>query len=165
MADTRTTVATAHWRKRARTTPLSREQARRQGSITNLAFLLLGKEEAIAFLNTANARLGARPIAQATESDAGQALVKDELLRLVQCRTDSCDVSAMLRTVHSHCEENDHGQGPEKIEQGNPQAESGKGQDECLPAEPEAWVDQGPREHSQQLTSKLAAHRLQRSSS
>ena len=45
--------------------------AQRQGAITRLAFHLLGREGAIAFLNNDNAELGARPLDLATASAAG----------------------------------------------------------------------------------------------
>lgn len=61
---------------------MSREEARRQGAITHVAFQLLGKERAIAYLNTPHADDGAHPLAQATRSDAGHALVTSELQRI-----------------------------------------------------------------------------------
>ena len=42
----------AHWKRRPRAAPIPREEAARQGAITQLAFLTLGREDAIAFLNT-----------------------------------------------------------------------------------------------------------------
>lgn len=72
----------AHWRRRIKTTPLPRDQAARQGDITQQAFRVLGKDKAIAFLNTPNDRLGGRPIALATESAAGIAAVRSELQQL-----------------------------------------------------------------------------------
>jgi hypothetical protein len=62
--------------------PLPRDDAVRQGDITHLAFQILGRDEAIAFLNTDNALLGGRPIALATESAAGQLHVEAELRRM-----------------------------------------------------------------------------------
>lgn len=48
------------------------EDARRQGDISQLAFLLLGgRDAAIAFLNAENDELGGRPIALATASAEG----------------------------------------------------------------------------------------------
>jgi len=74
----------SHWRRRkSNATPIPRDQAARQGAITQLAFLLLGREWAIEFLNTDHAALGGRPLALATESAAGQALVEAEIGRLV----------------------------------------------------------------------------------
>ena len=58
------------------------EDARRQGEITQLAFLLLGREAAIAFLNTAHSGLGGRPLDLAIASDAGRNSVEAELGRL-----------------------------------------------------------------------------------
>jgi len=57
---------------RPKRTPLPREDARRQGDISQLAFLTMGgRDPAIAFLNTENAELGGRPLAVATASDTG----------------------------------------------------------------------------------------------
>lgn len=56
--------------------------AQRQGEITRLAFLLLGREKAIAFLNAEHAGLGARPLDLATASPAGHASVEAELGRM-----------------------------------------------------------------------------------
>ena len=58
------------------------DQAVRQGDIARFALETLGKERAIAFLNTDNPLLGARPLALATESAAGQLQVEAELVRL-----------------------------------------------------------------------------------
>ena len=60
--------------------------ARRQGEITQLAFLLLGREAAIEFLNTAHAGLGARPLDLAIASDEGRNSVEAELGRLAYVR-------------------------------------------------------------------------------
>jgi uncharacterized protein (DUF2384 family) len=57
--------------------------ARRQGEITQLAFLLLGREAAITFLNTDHAGLGGRPLDLAIASDEGRNTVEAELGRLV----------------------------------------------------------------------------------
>jgi len=69
------------WRKRS-LPQLPPEEARRQGEITQLAFLLLGREAAIAFLNTAHAGLGGRPLDLATASDQGRNRVEAEIGRL-----------------------------------------------------------------------------------
>lgn len=61
---------------------LAPDEVRRQGQITHLAFLLLGRERAIAFLNDDNSRLGGRPLALATASEAGCASIESELARL-----------------------------------------------------------------------------------
>ena len=57
---------------RKQRTPLPRDDARRQGDISQLAFLTMGgRDAAIAFLNTDNAELGGRPLALATASAEG----------------------------------------------------------------------------------------------
>jgi len=61
---------------------LSPDEARRQGQITQLALLLLGREDAIAFLNGDNSRLGGRPLDLAMASEDGCAGVEAELGRL-----------------------------------------------------------------------------------
>ena len=58
------------------------DDARRQGEITQLAFLLLGREAAIAFLNTAHAGLGGRPLDLAIASDEGRNSVEAEIGRM-----------------------------------------------------------------------------------
>ena len=72
----------AHWKRRPRTAPIPRAEAARQGAISQLAFLLLGRDAAIAFLNTAHEGLGGRPLALATASAAGRAEVEAELSRM-----------------------------------------------------------------------------------
>jgi len=62
------------------------DDARRQGEITQLAFLLLGREAAIAFLNTAHAGLGGRPLDLAIASDEGRNSVEAEIGRLAYVR-------------------------------------------------------------------------------
>lgn len=64
---------------------LAPASARRQGDITTLAFVLLGRDPAIAFLNGENAALGARPLDLAIASDTGCAEVEAELRRMT-CR-------------------------------------------------------------------------------
>jgi len=71
-----------YWRKRPRLNRMPDEQAARQGDITRLAFQILGKDEAIAFLNTDHPLLGGRPLALATESAPGQRRVEAELASL-----------------------------------------------------------------------------------
>ena len=61
---------------------LAPDLAKRQGEITQLAFLLLGREAAIAFLNTDHTGLGGRPLDLATASDAGRNSVEAEIGRL-----------------------------------------------------------------------------------
>ena len=58
------------------------EDAKRQGEITQLAFLLLGRETAIAFLNTEHAGLGGRPLDLAIASDEGRNSVEAEIGRM-----------------------------------------------------------------------------------
>jgi uncharacterized protein (DUF2384 family) len=71
-----------HFRK-SNAQRLPPEEARRQGEISQLAFLLLGREAAIAFLNTEHAGLGGRPLDLAIASDEGRNTVEAELGRLV----------------------------------------------------------------------------------
>jgi hypothetical protein len=53
-------------------TPLARDDAKRQGDISQLAFLTMGgRDPAVAFLNEENTALGGRPLAIATASAAG----------------------------------------------------------------------------------------------
>lgn len=53
-------------------TPLARDDARRQGDISQLAFFVMGgRDPAVAFLNTENVELGGRPLALATASAEG----------------------------------------------------------------------------------------------
>lgn len=57
---------------RKQRTPLPRDDAQRQGDISQLAFLTMGgRDPAVAFLNTENAELGGRPLAIATSSAEG----------------------------------------------------------------------------------------------
>lgn len=57
---------------RRQRTPLPRDDAQRQGDISQLAFLTMGgRDAAIAFLNSENAELGGRPLAVATASAEG----------------------------------------------------------------------------------------------
>ena len=57
---------------RQKRTPISRDDAQRQGDISQLAFLTMGgRDPAIAFLNTENPELGGRPLALATASAEG----------------------------------------------------------------------------------------------
>lgn len=72
----------SHWKRRPRGNPIPRENAARQGAITTLAFLVLGRETAIEFLNSTHPGLGGRPLDVATASDAGRASVEAEIGRL-----------------------------------------------------------------------------------
>jgi uncharacterized protein (DUF2384 family) len=59
---------------------LPKDEARRQGNIATMAFLLLGgRDSAMAFLNTDHETLGARPIDLAIASDAGYARVEQAI--------------------------------------------------------------------------------------
>jgi uncharacterized protein (DUF2384 family) len=73
----------AHWKRRSRAVAIPPDHAARQGAITQLAYLLLGRDAAMAFLNTEHAGLGGRPLALATASDVGRNAVEAELGRLV----------------------------------------------------------------------------------
>lgn len=68
--------------RRSNAPRLAPDHARRQGEITRLAFLVLGRETAIAFLNTAHTGLGGRPLDLATASDVGRNSVEAEIGRL-----------------------------------------------------------------------------------
>jgi len=60
--------------------PFARDDARRQGNISQLAFLTMGgRDPAIAFLNTPNADLGGRPLAVATASPEGYERVAETI--------------------------------------------------------------------------------------
>jgi hypothetical protein len=72
---------TMSWGKR-RKPHLAADHAKRQGEITRLAFLLLGRDAAIAFLNTEHTALGGRPLDLATASDEGRNSVEAEIGRL-----------------------------------------------------------------------------------
>lgn len=68
--------------RRSRATPLEPGKARRQGEITQLALLLLGREGAMDFLNSEHAGLGARPLDLAIATAEGRDLVEAALGRL-----------------------------------------------------------------------------------
>ena len=57
----------------ARLTPAA---SRRQGDVTRLAILILGRETAIEFMNTHDEALGGRPIDLAIVSDEGRSRVE-----------------------------------------------------------------------------------------
>ncbi|WP_447761747.1 hypothetical protein [Sphingopyxis panaciterrae] len=68
------------FRQRRSFAPLPPQEARRQGAISTLAFQLLGgRDPALAFLNGECAELLGRPIAIATLSEAGYAIVEREI--------------------------------------------------------------------------------------
>ena len=68
--------------RKANAERLAPASARRQGDITRLALILLGRDPAIAFLNGDNAELGARPLDLAIASENGCARVEAELRRM-----------------------------------------------------------------------------------
>lgn len=68
--------------RRSRPPRLDPDKARRQGEITRLALLLLGRDKAIEFLNSDNVELGGRPLDLATESAVGSASVEAALGRI-----------------------------------------------------------------------------------
>ncbi|ANI79912.1 MULTISPECIES: hypothetical protein [Sphingobium] len=83
-------ITPARPRRRAfvnRETRISPDQARRQGLITHLAFVLLGHEEAIRFLNTHNTSLGARPLDLAIGDPTGYSVVEDAVKLLARPAT------------------------------------------------------------------------------
>ena len=82
ISDGKTTSPATHWRRRRNTVPMPADEKARQGRVSNLAFQILGKDAAIAFLNAEHEGLGGRPLALATQSPEGAALVKAELERL-----------------------------------------------------------------------------------
>ncbi|WP_337180394.1 hypothetical protein [Sphingopyxis granuli] len=58
--------------------PLSLDHARRQGDISQLAYLVMGgRDPAVAFLNGENAALGGRPLGIATASSEGYVQVAE----------------------------------------------------------------------------------------
>jgi uncharacterized protein (DUF2384 family) len=68
--------------RRSKAPRLDPDKARRQGDITRLAFLVLGREGAMDFLNSANAGLGGRPLDLAIASAEGRDLVEAALGRM-----------------------------------------------------------------------------------
>lgn len=72
----------SHWRSKTKRQPLEHDRALRQGRISHRAFDALGRENAIAFLNTDNTRLGGQPLAIATASVDGEERVAREIERL-----------------------------------------------------------------------------------
>ena len=91
MTEEKISLPAAHWRRRSRANAIPADHAARQGDVTRLAFEVLGRDGAIAFLNTDNDRLGGRPIALATASAAGEARVTAELRQLGEGRPDRDD--------------------------------------------------------------------------
>lgn len=72
-------ISAPHWRRRTKSIHMPTDQAARQGDITRMAILSLGKDAAIAFLNTQLPELGGRPLAVATASEAGAVQVRSML--------------------------------------------------------------------------------------
>lgn len=77
---------------------ISPAQAIRQGHITHLAFLLLGRDPAIAFLNGDNERLGGRPLDLAMASQEGCDGIESELGRLSYRSRGDIDETAKHRS-------------------------------------------------------------------
>jgi len=77
-------TATSTFRKSGWDRPrLGKDEARRQGQISTLAFTLLGgREQAMAFLNTSNKILEARPIDLAMNSELGYLRVETLIRKL-----------------------------------------------------------------------------------
>lgn len=70
--------------RKANAPRLSSESARRQGDVTRLAMLVLGREAAIDFMNGDNPSLGGRPIDLAVASEDGRRQIEAELARITQ---------------------------------------------------------------------------------
>ena len=63
--------------------PLSLDHARRQGDISQLAYLVMGgRDPAVAFLNGENAALGGRPLAIATASSVALLLSPPAVMKM-----------------------------------------------------------------------------------
>jgi hypothetical protein len=92
MTEQKLAAPTSHWRRRTKAIPMPQADAVRQGAITHLAFLSLGKDAAIAFLNTSVSRLGGHPLAIATANEAGDAEVRAMLKDLAAVRA-GCEQS------------------------------------------------------------------------
>lgn len=67
-----TGLRTNPFARKHRPAPLAHDDARRQGDISQLAFLTMGgRDPAVAFLNAENPELGGRPLTVATASAEG----------------------------------------------------------------------------------------------
>ena len=88
MTEEKISAPASHWRRRSKSVPMPQGHAARQGDITRLAFLALGKEAAIIFLNTEHSDLGGRPLAVATADTAGEAKVRAMLNELAARQAD-----------------------------------------------------------------------------
>lgn len=92
----------AHWKRRSRAVAIPRDEAVRQGAISQLAFQLLGREAAIAFLNTEHTDLGGRPLELATASAKGREAVEAELARMASpAARSSAHSAATLPSVET----------------------------------------------------------------
>jgi len=67
------------FRKRFDMPRLSPEAQQRQGQVSTEAFLALGRDEALRFLNTPDTALGGRPLAVATDSAEGLVKVRQAI--------------------------------------------------------------------------------------
>lgn len=95
MTEDKISAPASHWKRRARLAPFPQDRAARQGDITQLAFRLLGKDAAIAFLNTDRPELGGQPLAVATADAAGAARVQAILQELAVDRSDDASKGAL----------------------------------------------------------------------
>lgn len=77
----------AWFRKRYAMPRLSPDAQLRQGQVSTLAFLALGRNDALHFLNTPDDRLGGRPLDLATTSEEGLAKVR-QAIDVMACRPD-----------------------------------------------------------------------------
>jgi hypothetical protein len=77
---------TKAFRRKFDTPKLLPEALKRQGCITTHAFLALGREAALAFLNHHDAECGGRPLEIATASDEGLVRVERAVEALSQSR-------------------------------------------------------------------------------
>ena len=84
MTEEKISAPASHWRRRAKSVPIPRDQAVRQGDISRLAFLSLGKDAAIAFLNADLPELGGRPLAVATASEPEIAPIRSAARRMTE---------------------------------------------------------------------------------
>lgn len=92
MTEDKMSAPASHWRRRQKSTPIPQDQATRQGDITRLAFVALGKDAAISFLNTEQPTLGGRPLAIATATKAGEAEVTALLQEIAAMRSPAAPV-------------------------------------------------------------------------
>lgn len=76
----------AAWRRRSGAKRVDKDVAQRQGSLSSLAFLTLGRDGALDFLNSDHRELGGRPIDVGSHSAEGAAKVRDILRSMIQAR-------------------------------------------------------------------------------